>query len=449
MDPTRPPTADPAPTVSQAPDPMPVSDPMPVAGAVVRPSPVAVPWLLQTLLHLLVAGLLALTVVHALADGSAHPAVTIIAAVVLAAIYAAGPLLPAVQRSPGAAAAWLGCLLAAWLVLLALTPDGIWLAFPLFFLLMHLLPWAAGISTVAATTIAAIAGFAWHQGTLNPGFVIGPVLGAAVAVATVWGYQTIQAESESRRALIGQLRATRAELATAERGAGALAERERLAREIHDTLAQGLSSIQLLLRAAARTLPESGEVPAAALDTARTQIEQARQAAQDNLAEARRFVRALTPPDLQGRPLPAALQRLCSTTAERTGLPITFRLEGLPVLLPTPIEVALLRIAQSAVANITRHADATRAGVTLTIMDTAVVLDVVDDGVGFDPGTVTGGASAEPPADAGADGGFGLDAMRSRAAELGGTLTVESAPGEGTAVAVTFELIDADPEEGQ
>src|SRR5699024_3953196 len=175
--------------------------------------------------------------------------------------------------------------LAIWLVLLALTPDAIWLAFPWFFLLLHLLPWRIGVVAVALTTAAAIGGFAWHQGQLAAGTAIGPVLGALVAVAVVWGYTAVAAESDRRRALIDELQRSRAELAVVERSAGAMAERERLAREIHDTLAQGLSSIQLLLQAAARTLPRGGAADAGTVGTVRLRIEQARGAAQDNLAE--------------------------------------------------------------------------------------------------------------------------------------------------------------------
>src|SRR5439155_18708562 len=131
----------------------------------------------------------------------------------------------------------------------------------------------------------------------------GPVLGAAVAVATVSGYRALYRESEQRRRLIDELQTTRRDLDAAQREAGVLAERERLAREIHDTLAQGLSSIQLLLRAAEREI--SG--PAAEY------VRQARHAAQDNLAEARRFVRDLSPPDLEHGSLPAALRRLGET----------------------------------------------------------------------------------------------------------------------------------------
>ncbi|MGH3440333.1 MAG: sensor histidine kinase, partial [Sciscionella sp.] len=356
-------------------------------------------------------------------DHLPHAFWVIAAAVVMAAVYAAGPLLPHVGRLKSAAAGWLGALAVVWLVLLWLTPDGVWLAFPLFFLQLHLLPSRFGPPVVVGTTVLAIAGFAWHQGRLTPAAVIGPALGAAVAVAVVLGYQALYRESEQRRELIEELTATRHELAAAERSAGVLAERERLAREIHDTLAQGLSSIQLLLRAAERALPGQP-------DTAEGHVRRARREAQDNLAEARRFVHALTPPDLESGSLPAALERLCATTAEHSGLAVRFHLDGTPAAVETPYEVALLRIAQSALANTVQHAQACRAEMTLSYMDTRVTLDIVDDGRGFDTTTL--------PATGSIEGGFGLAAMRARARTLGGTLSVESAPEQGTALAVSF-----------
>ncbi|OEJ97825.1 two-component sensor histidine kinase [Streptomyces thermolilacinus SPC6] len=400
-------------------------------------------------LHLLTAGLLALAAVRAVAAGDAARATAVTgAAAVMGAVYAAGPALPAVRgrsvRGARAAGPWLGAVCAAWLGLLVLTPDALWVAFPLYFLQLRLLPVRWALPAVAATAGAAVLAHVGHGAPLNPGVFVGPPLGAAVAVATVLGYQALYRENERRRQLIDELVATRAELAAAERHAGTLAERERLAREIHDTLAQGLSSIQLLLRAAERALPPGS--PAAA------HIERAREEARGNLAEARRFVRALTPPDLQRGSLVAALERLSAQGAPReggggAGVPsdrvggaaggvpgraprVRFSLSGTPVPLPTPYEVALLRIAQSALANTVRHAAACRAEVTLTFMDASVTLDVVDDGVGFDP------AVCVPSA----DGGFGLPAMRVRAESLGGTFAVESAPGQGTAVAVTLPL---------
>lgn len=207
-------------------------------------------------------------------------------------------------------------------------------------------------------------------------------------------------------------------------------ERERLAREIHDTLAQGLSSIQLLLRAATRSLDPAREV-----DTTKAShlVEQARHEAQENLAEARRFVRALAPGDLDESTLAAALQRLCAATSVRAGIQVYFHPVGQATPLATPVEVALLRIAQAALGNTIQHSQATRADVTLTSMDAAVTLDVVDDGVGFDPQ-----AQISTTLDAAGHGGFGLRSMKSRAAELSGALTVESQPGGGTAVSVHF-----------
>ncbi|MFF9350108.1 sensor histidine kinase [Streptomyces sp. NPDC014734] len=389
---------------------------------------------LRLCLHALLVGLLALVVVRAIGDGSPRASAIVVAGCAMAALYAAGALAPAVQPRGRAAAVWLALLGAMWLVLLVLSPDALWVAFPLYFLQLHLLPTRAALPAVAVTACAAIACFVLHGQAVTPGTFIGPLLGAAVAVATVLGYEALFRESERRRALIEELVATRAELAEAERSAGTLAERERLAREIHDTLAQGLSSIQLLLRAAERTLP--ADAPATA------HVRRAREAAQDNLAEARRFVRALSPPDLESGSLAAALERLSSRTTS-PGLAVQFAVSGSPVELPTPYEVALLRTAQSALANTVRHAGARRAEITLSFMDTSVSLDVVDDGCGFVPGS---GASAAE----GGSGGFGLPAMRSRARALGGTLSVESAPGQGTAVALTLPLplTDGRPADG-
>ncbi|MFD3330233.1 sensor histidine kinase [Streptomyces sp. NPDC058701] len=419
---------------------------------------------LRLCLHALLLGLLALAAGRALADSSPRAGWVLAGCALLAAVYAAGVRAPVVHRSPRAGALWLTGLGAAWAALLAVSPDGLWIAFPLYFLELHLLRLRWGVAAVAATACAAIGGFLAHSSAASPGAFLGPLLGGAVAVATVLGYQALYRESERRRELIEELITTRAELAAAERGAGILAERERLAREIHDTLAQGLSSIQLLLRAAERALGEgrtgaaatsgtagpgaSGAVGAAgpgapvprargtaahagAADAAHTaalaHIARAREAAQENLAEARSFVRALTPPDLEHGSLAAALERLC---AGAPGPRVRFSLSGTPRVLPTPYEVALLRIAQSALANVVRHARAGRAEITLTFMDTSVTLDVVDDGRGFEP------SSAATPG----DGGFGLPAMRSRAETLGGLFTVESGPGQGTAVAVTLPL---------
>nr|WP_237538710.1 sensor histidine kinase [Streptomyces sp. SID486] len=377
-------------------------------------------------MHLLILGLLVLAAGRALADGRPHSGATAAAAAGCALVYAAGPPLLRVRRSRATAAWWLTAVGAVWLALLASSPDAVWVAFPLYFLQLHLLPSRAGLAAVIATTAAAVAGFAAHQHSFSPAMVIGPALGAAVAVAVVRGYQALHRESEQRRRLIEELTATRADLARAQHTAGALAERERLAREIHDTLAQGLTSIQLLLRAAERALP-------ARPGTAARHVVAAREAAVDNLAEARRFVAALAPPALEDTSLAGALERLCATTGSRHRLTAGFRLTGAPAALPTAHEVALLRIAQSALANTVRHARATEAEVTLSYLGSHVALDVVDNGCGFDPDHL-------PVPDAGS-GGFGLAVMRARANALGGSLTVRSGHGSGTALAARLPLV--------
>ncbi|WP_181773753.1 sensor histidine kinase [Amycolatopsis pittospori] len=373
------------------------------------PTPTPTSRTLTWCLHLLVAGLLALAGGRSLVDGrpEAGPIVTV--AVVCGLVYAIGPQLPYVRRSRRAATGWLIAMGAVWLVLITLTADGVWVAFPLYFLQLHLLSRRVGATAVVATALAAIIAFAAHQGALTLPVAIGPALGAAVAIAVVWGYQALYRESDERRRLIEELTATRADLAEAQHTAGVLAERERLAREIHDTLAQGLTSIQLLLRAAARDLPETS------VNAAR-HVEQARQAAADNLAEARRFVAALTPPALDDLTLTDALERLCDTVGARHRIAARFTVSGTPRPLPTADEVVLLRIAQAGLANTVRHAHASTAEVTLHHLGDQVGLDIVDDGVGFDP----------------EETGFGLLAMRARVQALDGTFTVESAPGEGT-----------------
>ncbi|MFJ1656567.1 sensor histidine kinase [Streptomyces sp. NPDC088337] len=403
---------------------------MNAAAPILTPTTRALAWCL----HLLVIGLLALAAARATADSEPHAGLTVAAAVLCAAVYAVGPVMPSVRRSRRAAALWLAAVGIVWLVLLALSPNAVWVAFPLYFLQLHLLSRRAALTAVVATAAAASAGFAAHQRAFSAAMAIGPALGAAVAVAVVWGYQALYRESEQRRRLIEELTATRADLAEVQHTAGVLAERERLAREIHDTLAQGLSSIQLLLRAAERVLPDRP-------DAATRHVEAARQAAVDNLAEARRFVAALTPPALEGTTLAHALDRLCTTTSTRHRITARFHLAGSPVPLATAHEVALLRIGQSALANTVRHAHATTAEITLSYLDDRIALHVVDDGTGFDPGRL--------PAPDLENGGFGLAAMRARMHALGGTLTIESTLGHGTALAARLPIVppaDTPPE---
>ncbi|AAT88672.1 hypothetical protein ATY41_08625 [Leifsonia xyli subsp. xyli] len=373
-------------------------------------------------LHALVVGLSASVLVRACvetASGDARQAGAVIAVALLFVFtYAAGGPLRARMRG-GLRWLWLGALTAEWMLLAALTQDATLLVFPLFFLFLHLLPSPWSVVAVGASTVAAILLFAAHSGW-TAGGVLGPAIGAGVAVAIGLGYRALFQEAQEREQLIRDLVATREQLAASERSAGTLAERSRLARELHDTVAQGLSSIQLLLHAAERFTTEP-----AALDAVRL----ARETAAADLAETRRFIHALTPPALEDKTLPGALRRLAGQTERTSGLRVTVSVSGEPSPLPMPVETALLRSAQGSLANVVQHAEATAARLTLTYDDDAVTLDIVDDGRGFDTATA-GGGERHP-------GSFGLRAMRERAAGLGGEVAIESATGRGTAVAVT------------
>ncbi|MGH9111695.1 MAG: sensor histidine kinase [Acidimicrobiales bacterium] len=249
----------------------------------------------------------------------------------------------------------------------------------------------------------------------------------AIGVLVVLAHATqgaIAAESERRRRLIVDLEATRAELAASERAAGASAERERLAREIHDALAQGFTSIVMLLEAADAKLPAgSAEV--------RAPLDQALQTARDSLAEARRIVWALGPEASEPGALVTSLERLAERTTAAGGAGVEVVVTGDPVRLDAGRELVLLRTAQEAVGNARRHADASRITVTVSWLGDQVILDVADDGRGFDPDRL-------PPG--GDQGGFGLPNLARRARDAGGQLTVDSTPGRGTTISLTLRL---------
>lgn len=245
------------------------------------------------------------------------------------------------------------------------------------------------------------------------------VLGWVVLLAG-W-MRSVMVESQRRQLLIEELEAARQSLADAEHQAGVLEERQRLAREIHDTLTQDFTSIVLHLEAADAALPDEG-------GPARTHVARARESARGGLAEARRLVQALRPAPLEGASLAEALRRVAGRWASETGVSVTVSVTGEPVPLHPEAEVTLLRAGQEALANVRKHARAGQVSITLSHMGDQVVLDVQDDGAGFDPEAAAAGA------------GFGLAAMRERAAQLGGAVTVESAPGQGTTVAVALPM---------
>jgi signal transduction histidine kinase len=378
--------------------------------------------------HAAFYGLLAISTVSALLAGGLHgrrEAALVGLALALGAWYSllALPFHMGDDRLP-LSLVFLGGTIGLWYGLLTLHPAFYLLLFILYPLVFSRLRLGVAIPVALALNALTVLREVLDSGrplTEDWSPVGWGILSATLGIGfAVWITRIIH-QSVERRQLIEQLQTTRQELAEAEREAGRLAERGRLAREIHDTLAQGLISIVLLLEATEDALP-----PASA--TARRHLEQALRTARENLGEARRLVWELRPESLATASLGEALQRQVQRLGEETGIAASATVTGRPRQLPADTEVALLRIAQEALANVRKHSGASRMALTLSYMEDETVLDVRDDGVGFDP--------RECRARAG--GGYGLRVMNERVHELGGQLTVETSPGKGTTVAVSL-----------
>ncbi|SDN54893.1 Signal transduction histidine kinase [Streptomyces sp. cf386] len=345
--------------------------------------------------------------------------------VVLAVLHLLGPRTGDTRPRPTRRhSAWLASVVVVWMVLVVLAPSFAWCAVPLFYTALRTLPARAALVLVAVLTAFVVAAQVQLAGRFDPNLVLAPPAVAALATAV---FLQMERHTERQRVLIDDLIRTRHELAASERREGTLAERQRLSMEIHDTLAQGLSSQQMLLQAADRVWDTEP-------DKARAHVRTAASVAAHNLAEARRFVHDLTPADLAGGGLDQALRALA---AREAGTDLTVRVHiddnGRLPHLPDRVQSALLRIAQGALANVREHAAATQAALTLTLLDDEVVLDVSDDGHGFDP-------AAPPDSPGTVDRGHGLPAMRARLRALGGTLTIDSTPGEGTVLSAVVPL---------
>ncbi|MGQ7296291.1 sensor histidine kinase [Quadrisphaera sp. KR29] len=269
------------------------------------------------------------------------------------------------------------------------------------------------VAVPAALGLVQVARSGWAVAAVPEALVTAFLQAAAAIVLGLWITGLVR-ESEQRASLLAQLTATRAELATAEHARGVLAERERMAAEIHDTLAQGFLSIVALAQAA-----RDGET--------RERLELIEATARANLAEARAIVAAQAPPDLAASEpearLVGALQRLAARTTAQEGTAVDLDLPArLPPLAPEA-EVVLLRAAQEGLANARRHGAATRAALALAVDVEGVELTVTDDGTGLAGGGPAGGGRAD--AGHGPRTGYGLAAMAARAAQVGGSAALE------------------------
>ncbi|WP_405057373.1 sensor histidine kinase [Kribbella sp. NBC_01505] len=266
------------------------------------------------------------------------------------------------------------------------------------------------------------AGWGWQ-----PFWMILPWMLVSLIVSLLFGIwiERVIAQSQQRAELIEELHAARDELAEAHHSAGVMAERERMAREIHDTLAQGMTSIVMLSQTGAAELAHGS-------DTVGARLAQIEATARENLAEARALVAAFTPVALSEATLTEVLRRQGERFAAETGVDVQVLLdldESEVVELPQSQQVVLLRAAQEALANVRKHARATSVLITLGLRAGRVCIEIRDDGSGFLP--------AEPST------GFGLAAMRGRVEESGGTVQVNSSPGQGTVVQVLIPVEDA------
>jgi signal transduction histidine kinase len=265
-----------------------------------------------------------------------------------------------------------------------------------------------------------------------------------VGAFTLLGVKT-EEQNQARKGMIAELAGAnqrleeviaentglQAQLLTQAREAGAGDERQRMAREIHDTLAQGLTGIITQLEAAKQTGHDAER---------ERRIDNATRLARDSLAEARRSVQALRPQALEDSKLPEALASEVARWSATSGVSGEVETTGDARPLHPEVEVTLLRVAQEALANVAKHARASRAGVTLSYMEDVVTLDVRDDGTGFtapQPAAPRPATNGQPAT----DGGFGLIAMRQRVTRLAGQLEIESEPGAGTAVSASLPAI--------
>ena len=312
-----------------------------------------------------------------------------------------------------------------WFVLVNISPAYYLALFGLFLQVFRHLPIRYAAATILLLTLGTIFEQLADTGVTltmsNPTTWLFFFMVLASILLGIW-ISAIIKQSTERRQWIEELEATQAKLAAAERREGVLEERQRLAREIHDTLAQGFTSIIMHLEVAEQALPGD-------LDRLQKHLVRARSTARASLDQARRVVRDLRPELLDRQSLPDAIERTAVGWRQETGIPLVVKTTGNPIPLHPNIEVTLLRATQEALHNVHKHARATAVQLTLSYMNDVVILDIQDNGVGL--------AGAEPSS---LSGGYGLPGLRERAELCGGFVTLESEPGEGTTVVVTIPL---------
>ena len=296
-----------------------------------------------------------------------------------------------------------------------------------FFHAALLRPWSLAFAGIGLSAAIVQSTIVYPNGTATDWLIyVGVVAVQSVAVgAGLYAGDRMMEIAEERRVALMDLETAVQEnaglheqLVAQAREAGILDERQRMAREIHDTIAQNLTGVITQLEAVQHSWSNDAEM--------RRHLDNASQLAREGLTEARRSVQAMRPSPLDDSRLPKALSDVAERWSEIAGVQADTVTVGDRRPLPPEVEVTLLRVAQEALANVEKHADASRVGVTLSFMEESIALDVRDDGIGFDRSTPIGVDS------------YGLSAMNQRIEHLQGELHIESAPGDGTAVSASI-----------
>ncbi|MFJ6418478.1 sensor histidine kinase [Paeniglutamicibacter sp. NPDC091659] len=383
---------------------------------ILAPATILAPWLHLVLVALVATSTCRYLERHGLADNAIS---IVLGAAALIALYAVRPLA---RGRTGWLVAWTCSTVLLWSALTIAAPSFAWCAVPVAFAVLSVLPEGWAVGTLSAMMLVIALSWARIGTDFDPTLVVGPM---GVAVVTLMSFRALTRQTREREALLEKLTEAQDELARAERRAGALTERARFSRDLHDSVGQDLSSINLLLQAARQSWD------ARPLE-ARENVSMAASTAREGLDSIRRMVRDFADPNADdptsAESLNARLRHAIAATA--TGSPIEFHAFGTVPALPPDVAEALVFTTRGALANVRQHARATRVAVTITYNSDEVLLDIRDDGIGFDPGSVAPSTLR----------GHGLRGIRERARSLGGAFAVDSAPAEGTTVSVRFTL---------
>ncbi|WP_350269709.1 sensor histidine kinase [Brevibacterium sp. CBA3109] len=359
--------------------------------------------------------------------GGAAPLAAIAVSIVFLAWYALGAVRAARSGAIVLAKWWLLVLAIAWLCTLLVSAEFIWMAFVLWLLAGHLFSMRIAVVFTALTYIATVVAPLAHYGEVQTASIIGSLIGAIFALGLSRGYIELLREGRRREELLQSLEVAHQnlldlqdELALTQRHAGEIQERTRVSRDIHDTIAQEISSIRLIAHA---------EVDKTTDEHASQVLRQVEDLAAQSSRDVRRIIAALAPAELEDGALTAAIRRLLTRLEADTSIRGRVEVDESVPSLPAEVEVALLRTAQSALANVRQHSQASRVMVSLMDLDGSIRMDIVDDGVGM----------ADPESrQRESESGFGLDFIGSRMRELGGELVIESTPGSGFAISATL-----------